>query len=58
MRPAAPALGEFEQIVLLAVLCAGTGEDAYGVNVHAELERRTRGRGGGGAGVKKRERLE
>jgi hypothetical protein len=28
-------------MVLLAVLCASAGEDAYGVNVHAELERRT-----------------
>ena len=38
------SLGEFEQIVLLAVLCAGTDDDAYGVNVHAELERRTKRR--------------
>jgi PadR family transcriptional regulator, regulatory protein PadR len=32
-------LGEFEQIVLLAVL--RLGEDAYGVPIRAEIERRT-----------------
>ncbi|MEX2271522.1 MAG: helix-turn-helix transcriptional regulator [Vicinamibacterales bacterium] len=32
------ALGEFEQMVLLAVLQAG--DDAYGMAVHAELKRR------------------
>ena len=58
MRPAAPALGEFEQIVLLAVLCAGTGEDAYGVNVHAEIERRTRRRVARGAVYMTLDRLE
>jgi DNA-binding PadR family transcriptional regulator len=58
MRPPAPALGEFEQMVLLAVLCAGTGEDAYGVNVHAELERRTRRRVARGAVYMTLDRLE
>ena len=32
-------LGEFEQLVLLAVMQAG--DDAYGVTIHAELTRRT-----------------
>ena len=37
------ALGEFEQMVLLAVLCAGQdGEDAYGVSVHTELTARAK----------------
>ena len=35
-----PAIGEFEQMVLLAVL--QVREDAYGVTVHAELERHTK----------------
>lgn len=36
-------LGEFEQVVLLAVLCAGHGgADAYGVSVHAEIKSRVR----------------
>jgi len=39
------ALGEFEQMVLLAVLCAAQGgADAYGVTVHAALEPRTKWR--------------
>jgi DNA-binding PadR family transcriptional regulator len=34
----ADVLGEFEQVVLLAVLCAARAtQDAYGVNVHAEI---------------------
>jgi DNA-binding PadR family transcriptional regulator len=37
--PAAPALGEFELYVLLAVL--RLGDDAYGVSIRDELERRT-----------------
>jgi PadR family transcriptional regulator, regulatory protein PadR len=37
-------LGEFEQLVLLAVLCAAQAADAYGVNIHAELEHRARRR--------------
>ena len=35
-----PAIGEFEQMVLLAVL--QVREDAYGVTVHEELERHTK----------------
>lgn len=35
-----PAIGEFEQMVLLAVL--KTRDDAYGVTVHEELERHTK----------------
>jgi DNA-binding PadR family transcriptional regulator len=42
MRAVPIALGEFEQMVLLAVLCVTQREDeAYGVTVHAELEART-----------------
>ena len=37
--PAREHLGEFEQIVLLAVL--RLGEDAYGVPIRLEIERRT-----------------
>jgi len=33
-------LGEFEQIVLLAIL--RLGDDAYGVPIRAEIETRTR----------------
>lgn len=40
--PADP-LGEFEQVVLLAVLCAARdGDVAYGVNVHDEIRARLR----------------
>lgn len=35
-----PSLGEFEQMILLAVLQCG--EDAYGVSVEQELTRRTK----------------
>lgn len=58
MRDEAPSLGEFEQMVLLAVLCAGQGEDAYGVTVHAELERRTKRRIARGAVYMTLDRLE
>jgi PadR family transcriptional regulator, regulatory protein PadR len=34
-----PPIGEFEQMVLLAVL--QVGEDAYGVTIHDELQRHT-----------------
>jgi len=34
------AIGEFEQVVLLAVL--HRGDDAYGVSVHEEIARHTR----------------
>src|SRR5262245_32453616 len=51
-------LGEFEQMVLLAVLCASQADDAYGVNVHSELERRTRRRVSRGAVYMTLDRLE
>ena len=55
----APVLGEFEQLVLLAVLCASQGEaEAYGVTIHAELERRTRRRVARGAVYMTVDRLE
>jgi DNA-binding PadR family transcriptional regulator len=54
-----PALGEFEQMVLLAVLCAGQGDgQAYGVTVHRELERRTGRRVARGAIYMTLDRLE
>ena len=54
-----PALGEFEQLVLLAVLCAGQGDaQAYGVTIHAELERRARRRVARGAVYMTVDRLE
>ena len=49
-------LGEFEQIVLLAVLQCG--EDAYGVTVQDELGRRTRRRVASGAIYMTLNRLE
>src|SRR5688572_2545963 len=53
------ALGEFEQMVLLAVLCAvQDGGHAYGVTVHAELERRTKRRVARGAVYVTLDRLE
>ena len=52
-------LGEFEQMVLLAVLCAAQeGGDAYGVTVHGELERRTKRRVARGAVYMTLDRLE
>ena len=51
-------LGEFEQMVLLAVLCAGQEEDAYGINIHAELEARTKRRTSRGAVYMTLDRLE
>lgn len=39
MAPDVPVIGEFEQMVLLAVL--QTHEDAYGVTVHEELQQHT-----------------
>ena len=52
-------LGEFEQMVLLAVLCASQqGEDAYGVNVHVELEARAKRRVTRGAIYMTLDRLE
>lgn len=40
MRSAPPALGDFEQLVLLALV--RLGEDAYGVSIHKEIVRRAR----------------
>ena len=52
-------LGEFEQMVLLAVLCAGQGGgQAYGVTVHQELERRAGRRVARGAIYMTLDRLE
>jgi DNA-binding PadR family transcriptional regulator len=58
--PAAPAvLGDFEQLVLLAVLCARQdGRDAYGITIHAELERRAARRVARGAVYMTLDRLE
>lgn len=36
------SLGEFEQLVLLAIVRLGTGDDVYGVPIVDEIERRTR----------------
>lgn len=59
MTREALALGEFEQMVLLAVLCASQGEGgAYGVSIHAELERRSRRRVSRGAVYITVDRLE
>jgi PadR family transcriptional regulator len=53
------ALGEFEQRVLLAVLCAAQAESgAYGVSVHDELVRRTGRRVARGAIYMTLDRLE
>jgi PadR family transcriptional regulator, regulatory protein PadR len=55
--PAEPiALGEFEQMVLLAVLQAG--DEAYGVSVHQELENRTKRKVARGAIYMTLDRLE
>ena len=40
MRPASEPLGEFEQVVLLAVL--RVGEEAYAIPVRAEIRQRAR----------------
>ena len=50
------ALGEFEQMVLLAVL--QVGDEAYGVTVHEELERRTKRKVARGAIYMTLDRLE
>ena len=50
------ALGEFEQMVLLAVL--QTADEAYGVTVHQELERRTKRKVARGAIYMTLDRLE
>ena len=52
-------LGEFEQMVLLAVLQAGQeGDDAYGVTVHQQLEGRTKRKVARGAIYMTLDRLE
>lgn len=56
MSPDPLPLGEFEQMVLLAVLRCG--EDAYGVTVQAELARRTRRQAASGAIYMTLDRLE
>ena len=50
------ALGEFEQMVLLAVL--QVKDDAYGVTIHEELERRTKRKVARGAIYMTLDRLE
>jgi PadR family transcriptional regulator, regulatory protein PadR len=55
-RQPAPALGEFEQMVLLAVLRAG--DEAYGVTVHDELQTHTRRKIARGAVYMTLDRLE
>lgn len=52
----ASALGEFEQLVLLALV--RLGEDAYGVSIQAEIARRTKRDVGLGAVYKTLLRLE
>jgi DNA-binding PadR family transcriptional regulator len=52
-------LGEFEEMVILAVLQAGQGgHEAYGVSIHEELERRTKRRVARGAIYMTLDRLE
>jgi DNA-binding PadR family transcriptional regulator len=52
-------LGDFEQMILLAVLCAAqNGGEAYGITVHAELERRAARRIARGAVYMTLDRLE
>jgi DNA-binding PadR family transcriptional regulator len=53
------ALGEFEQVVLLAVLCARQDPgEAYGITVHAAIEQRTGRRVARGAVYMTLDRLE
>lgn len=56
MSPDAPSIGEFEQMVLLAVL--QQRDDAYGVTVHEELRRHTTRRVARGAVYMTLDRLE
>src|SRR5580765_6629699 len=53
-----PPLGEFEQMVLLAVLCAEKDTEAYGITVYDELTTRTRRRVARGAVYMTLDRLE
>ena len=56
-RDAAP-LGDFEQLVLLAVLQAGHAGEAYGITVYNELAARTKRRVARGAVYMTLDRLE
>ena len=56
-RDAAP-LGDFEQLVLLAVLQAGHAGEAYGITVYNELAARTKRRVARGAIYMTLDRLE
>ena len=56
MRSAPPALGDFEQLVLLALV--RLGDRAYGVSIHNEIRRRARRDVGVAAVYKTLERLE
>lgn len=59
MGESGTALGEFEQMILLAVLCAQQDDgDAYGVTVHRALTRRTSRRIALGAVYMTLDRLE
>ena len=51
-------LGEFEQMVLLAVLCAEKDREAYGITVYDELTARTKRRVARGAVYMTLDRLE
>ena len=53
-----PPLGEFEQMVLLAVLCAEKDSEAYGITVYDELVARTKRRVARGAVYMTLDRLE
>jgi len=54
--PDVPPLGEFEQVVLLAVM--RLEEEAYGLTVHAEIEKCTKRRVARGAVYMTLDRLE
>jgi DNA-binding PadR family transcriptional regulator len=59
MSSTPPPLGEFQQLVMLAVLrIVQGGGEAYGVTVHEELEARTRRRVARGAVYMTLDRLE
>lgn len=59
MPPTPQTLGEFQQLVLLAVVrIVQAGGDAYGVSIHEELEARTQRRIARGAVYMTLDRLE
>ena len=58
MPPEVGPLGEFEQMVLLAVLCAEKDGEAYGITVYDELTARTKRRVARGAVYMTLDRLE